>query len=365
MVFEEIKKSFGFGCMRLPLNRDETIDLIEFSKMVDAFMKQGFTYFDTAHVYLKGLSELALRDCLVKRYDRSLFTITNKLTGSCFDKEEDILPFFQNQLKCCGVDYFDFYLMHAQNRNNYEHFKACNAYAIASKLKEQGFIHHLGISFHDTHDVLEQMLIEHPEIEVVQLQFNYLDYESPVVESRLNYEVCVKYHKPVIVMEPVKGGSLVNLTKEALSVLQTLGNGSPASFALRFARSFDNCCMVLSGMSDLIQMEDNLLSMNDFKRLNENDFYVLEQVRDIILKEQLIGCTSCKYCVDGCPMHIQIPYLFSLVNQHDNNINDYNSLTKSPYALASSCICCGKCEKICPQHLKIRDLLKYVVKIYE
>ncbi len=212
--FPEINGNFGFGCMRLPM-KDGEVDYGEFSRMADAFIDAGFNYFDTAHGYLNGKSETAIRDCVAKRYDRSRFLLTDKLTDPYFKKQEDIRPFFLSQLELCGVDYFDFYLMHAQDKANYEKFTRCKAYETAYAFKEEGLIRHFGISFHDKADVLDRILTEHPEIEIVQIQFNYVDYEDASVESRKVYEVCEKHSKPVIVMEPVKGGSLVNLPKEA------------------------------------------------------------------------------------------------------------------------------------------------------
>ncbi len=214
------------------------VDYDEFCRMADAFIDAGFNYFDTAHGYIGGQSETAIRDCVAKRYGRDRFMLTNKLTAPYFDKQEDIRPFFEQQLALCGVDYFDFYLMHAQDKNNYQKYKKCKAYETAYALKEEGLIRHFGISFHDKADVLDMILAEHPEIEIVQIQFNYVDYEDASVESRKVYEVCEKHGKPVIVMEPVKGGSLVNLPPDADKILRDLNGGSNASYAIRFAASF-------------------------------------------------------------------------------------------------------------------------------
>lgn len=237
-IFENVRKNFGFGCMRLPM-RDGEVDTEEFSRMVDTFLDNGFNYFDTAHGYLDGKSETAIRECLTSRYPRDHYILTNKLTSSYFKKEEDIRPLLESQLEACGVDYFDFYLMHSQTAENFEYFKKCNAYETALKLREEGKFRHFGISFHDRADVLEQILMEYPQIEVVQIQFNYLDYNDPAVQSRQCYEVCRKFGKPVLVMEPIKGGSLVNLPEDALEVLRDLNGGSPASYALRFAAGFE------------------------------------------------------------------------------------------------------------------------------
>ena len=367
--FSNINKNFGFGVMRLPLDENNKVDLTKFQDMVDYFISNGFNYFDTAHVYLHGESEKALKECLVKKYKREDFVLTNKLSSSCFKTEEDILPFFNLQLECCGVSYFDFYLMHAQSRNNYEQYQNAHAYEVAKKLKEDGKIKHIGISFHDSAEFLEKILIEHPEVEVVQLQFNYLDYDSNDVQSRKCYEVCLKYKKPVIVMEPVKGGRLVNLPFKADKLLKDLNNGSNASYAIRFAASFDNVFMVLSGMSYMDQVIDNVSFMKGFLPLNEKEKDTLKKVVDIFNEIPTIACTSCKYCLDGCPKHIKIPFLFTSYNDYllfkeDNVFISYKNHT-SENNKASDCIKCGKCENICPQHLKIRDLLVEVAKTFE
>ena len=371
--FPEIHGNFGFGCMRLPELKGGTIDYDEFCRMADAFIAAGFNYFDTAHGYHGGKSEPAIADCVSSRYDRSQFLLTNKLTDPYFHKQEDIRPFFEQQLAWCKVDYFDFYLMHAQDRNNYLKFKQCKAYETAWQLKEEGKIRHFGLSFHDKHEVLDMILTEHPEVEVVQIQFNYADYETDTVESRKVYEVCDKHQKPVIVMEPVKGGSLVNLPSRANQILRDLHGGSNASYAMRFAGSFPMMTMVLSGMSNMQQMEDNIRTMQDFKPLNEREMAAVRKVCDIINAQNLIPCTSCRYCIEEstCPKGILIPELFSAKNQHDtfhnwNTTFYYNSvLTGSGRGKASECIQCGKCEKVCPQHLPIRDLLKMVAKTFE
>lgn len=368
-MFKEIKKNFGFGVMRLPLSEDKKIDLDEFSKMVDYFISNGFNYFDTAHGYLSEQSEIAIRECLTKRYKREDYVLTNKLSPNYFSKEEDIIPLFNKQLEACGVEYFDFYLMHAQQKNNYDQYQKCHAYDLAKKLKEEGKIKHIGISFHDSAEFLDKILTEHPEVEVVQLQFNYLDYEDPVVQSRLCYEVALKHNKPVIVMEPVKGGSLVNLPKEASKVLENLYNGSNASYAIRFAASFSNVFMVLSGMSNMEQLIDNVSFMKEFTPLNEKEKEALQEVVRIFKSIPTIPCTSCKYCVDGCPKHILIPDLFrdynSIIKFNDPNAKDWYKHHTSEHGKAKDCIKCSKCENICPQHLPIRDLLVKVSKTFD
>lgn len=349
------------------------VDYKEFSRMADAFIEAGFNYFDTAHGYINGQSETAIRDCVAKRYDRSSFLLTNKLTAPYFNKQEDIRPFFEKQLAWCGVDYFDFYLMHAQDKNIYQKFKRCKAYETAYAFKEEGLIRHFGISFHDKADVLDMILTEHPEIEIVQIQFNYVDYEDASVESRKVYEVCEKHGKPVVVMEPVKGGSLVNLPADGDKILRELDGGSNASYAIRFAASFPNMAMVLSGMSDMEQMEDNISAMKNFEPLSDTEMEAVRKVCDIFKGLNLIPCTSCRYCIEEsqCPKGIRIPDMFSSLNAHEafHNWNTgyyYNNIiTGGGHGKASECIKCGKCEKVCPQHLSIRELLEDVARTFE
>lgn len=366
---ENIKKNFGFGCMRLPL-KDGEIDLAETSRMVDYFLEQGFNYFDTAHGYLQGRSETALKACLTSRHPRDSYILTDKLTGSFFKTEADIRPFFQSQLEACGVDYFDFYLMHAQSAMFYQHFKKCRAYETAFALKAEGKIKHVGISFHDHAEVLEQILTDYPEIEVVQIQFNYVDYDDPAVQSRECYEVCRRHGKPVLVMEPVKGGNLVNLPEEARKVLDELHGGSPASYAIRFAAGFPGMMMVLSGMSSMEQMKDNLSCMKDFQPLNETELEAVKKVQSIFRGMNLIPCTACRYCTDGCPRQIAIPDLFAVMNtkqiHHDWNADFYyNNVYTGAGRRASDCIQCGRCEKACPQHLPIRRLLTEIAAEFD
>src|SRR5574344_1001045 len=279
-AFSEIKKNFGFGCMRLPMLENGEVDIRQCEEMADLFLQNGFNYFDTAHGYLNGKSELAIREFLAKRYPRESYILTDKLTDPYFRSEADIRPFFQTQLDACGVSYFDFYLMHAQNADNFEKFKKCRAYETALELKKEGKIRHFGISFHDKADVLDKILTEYPQIEVVQIQFNYLDYNDDAVQSRKVYETAAKHGKPVIVMEPVKGGSLVNLPPKGQKILDELHGGSNASYAIRFAAGFDSNRVVLSGMSTLDQMEDNVSFMKEFKPLSDPEKDALTKVVD-------------------------------------------------------------------------------------
>ncbi len=369
MYFEKVKKNFGFGCMRLPMKSGE-VDKAQFCEMADAFLAAGFNYFDTAHGYLGGKSETAIRDCVAARHPRESFTLTDKLTENFFQKEGDIRPFFESQLKACGVEYFDFYLMHAQNAGNYEKYKRCRAYETAFALKEEGKVRHVGISFHDTAEVLDRILTDYPQLEVVQLQFNYADYESAGVQSRRCYETCRKHGKPVIVMEPVKGGTLANLPEKAAKIYEDLHGGSPASYAIRFAAGFEGIFMVLSGMSTPAQMEDNLSFMKDFRPLDEKERAAVDRVRAVLSEQEFIAGTACRYCTDGCPRKISIPDLFACMNQKKrykdwNSDVYYSTYTQAGRGKASDCIACGKCEKVCPQHLEIRKLLKEVAKQFE
>lgn len=367
--FVKNSKKFGFGCMRLPM-KDGDIDFEECNCMVDAFMEAGFTYFDTAKGYLGGKSEVAVRECVVKRYPRESFTLTDKLTMNFFNTEDDIRKVFEQQLETCGVQYFDYYLMHAQGKVNYEKYKKCHAYEIAQELKAEGKIRHVGISFHDNAEYLDMILTEHPEVELVQIQLNYVDYEDPGVQSRKCLEVCEKHGKPVVVMEPVKGGSLVNLPESADKILRGLNGGSNASYAIRYAASFPQVFMVLSGMSSMEQMRDNLSYMSDFKPLNKEEYAAIDKVCNIFKEQHLIPCTACRYCVDGCPKKILIPDLFADMNakqqyQDWNSDYYYGQVHTQNHGKASDCIKCGKCEKACPQHLEIRNLLEKVAEVFE
>lgn len=366
--FPEMKERFGFGCMRLPMNGEE-VDTEQFKAMADAFLAAGFNYFDTAHGYISGKSELAIRECLVRRHKREEFLLVDKLTDVYFESEAEIRPFFEQQLGWCGVEYFDFYLMHAQNAQNFKKFVRCRAYETAFELKREGKIRHVGISFHDTADVLDEILTTYPQIEIVQIQFNYADYDDPAIQSRACYDVCVKHNKPIVVMEPVKGGMLVNLPERARAVFDGLRGGSYASYALRFVANFPQIAMVISGMSDKAQMTDNISFMKDVKPLTEREATAIEEVRAVFRSMDAIACTACRYCVDGCPRRISIPDLFADLNSHKRYVNWDGGWRYAVHTegrgKASDCIGCGKCEKICPQHLNIRKYLKEVAATFE
>ena len=355
--FPEIKKNFGFGMMRLPMV-GEDVDIPESKKMVDAFLEAGFNYFDTARPYLKGKSEMAVKECISSRYPRERFLLADKLSASMFTSEAEILPYFQYQLETCGVDYFDFYLIHANSAKRHEFYTETRAYDIAQELKAQGKIRHVGMSFHDSAEVLDKILTDRPELEFVQIQFNYADYEDPNVESRKCYEVCRKHGKPMMIMEPVKGGSLINLPQDALDLM----NASPASFAIRFCAGFEGVVMVLSGMSNMEQMEDNLSFMTEFKPLSDREHGIVDQVRTYYQAAHKIPCTACRYCVDGCPAGIPIPDIFAFANEkHKKDPNPEGAYTDFEVN-GSACLDCGKCEAECPQHLHIRKLLQDIHK---
>jgi len=355
--FEKIQKNFGFGYMRLPMIGEE-VDIPQTTAMVDTFLENGFNYFDTAHGYINGKSELSIRECLSSRYPRDRYILTNKLSANYFEKEEDIRPLFQQQLEACGVEYFDFYLMHALSAARMEQYESSRAFEIALELKQEGKIRHLGMSFHDSAEVLDQILTKHPEIEVVQIQFNYVDFEDDKVESRKCYEVCRKHGKPVIIMEPVKGGSLVNLPAAAQKILDNLHGGSNASYAIRFAAGFEGVMMVLSGMSSIEQMEDNISYMKDFQPLTREEREAVEKVCAVFRNQELIPCTACRYCTEVCPQEIAIPELFAALNAK----RQQQGPAPVSGGMPADCIRCGKCEDICPQNLKIRELLTVVAE---
>ena len=349
--FPEIKKNFGFGCMRLPMVGDK-VDIPQTTKMVDTFLARGFNYFDTAHGYIGGQSETALKQCLTSRHPRESYILTNKLSGNFFQTSEEIRPLVQQQLTACGVEYFDFFLMHAMNASGHQRYLDLGCYDIAQELKSEGKIRHMGISFHDTAEVLDKILTDRPDIEIVQIQYNYVDYSDPIVQSKACYEVCRKHNKPVIVMEPVKGGSLVNLPQKALDLMKDCA----ASYAIRFAADPENMVMVLSGMSTQEQMEDNLRYMENYRHLTDEDKEIIDRVRTIYQGQHRIPCTACRYCVDGCPAGIPIPDLFAAFNEYRQE----KRTDTAGFAKAAECVECGQCEDICPQHLSIRELLKEV-----
>lgn len=362
----------GFGLMRLPLLADGSIDIEQVKVMADEFMASGGTYFDTAYPYHGGKSETAFREAVVKRYPRDSFTVTDKLPMFSITEADQMQKIFDEQLERCGVEYFDYYWLHALGLNTYELSQRIKAFEFIAQKKAEGKVRHIGFSFHDSPQVLERILKEHPEVEYVQLQINYLDLYDEGVQAAKCYELAVKYGKPVIVMEPVKGGALAGVPEEAERLFkQHEPELSVASWAVRYAASYDNVMTVLSGMSNIQQMRDNISYMKDFKPLTEEETAIVMKAADIIRNSISISCTACRYCVDGCPKKIAIPDHFALYNDLKRYGSAKKKETEEKYAqltsqggAASDCLKCGKCEEHCPQHLKIRDLLCEVSAVF-
>ncbi len=368
-------RKLGFGLMRLPLvNPDDqtSIDIEKFKEMADMFIERGFTYFDTAYPYHGGKSEEALREAVVKRYPRELFTVTSKMPVWAIKEEADMERIFNEQLERCGVDYFDYYWLHALNRERVVTLDSVDGWGFIARKRDEGKIRHIGFSFHDESTLLAEILDKHPEMEYVQLQINYLDWDSPAIESRVCYELCEKHGKPVIVMEPVKGGSLARVP-EAIDRLFKEYNpeASPASWAIRYCASLPNVLTVLSGMSNMEQIDDNTAYMQDFQPLNDEEQAIIAQVTQTIRDAIAIPCTACRYCCDGCPQQIAIPAYFNLYNttqqfpELKSNSKLYYDLVAKSHGRASECLECGQCEAQCPQHIDIIDNLKLVAETFE
>ena len=371
-------KKLGFGLMRLPLldpSVATSVDMEQLKQMVDLFLERGFTYFDTAWMYTGFASENAAKEALVDRHPRDSFTLTTKLHAGFFDSLEDRDKIFNAQLEKTGAGFFDYYLLHDVEANTYPKFEKNDCFTWLQEKKRAGLVRHMGFSFHDTPELLDEVLTAHPEMEFVQLQLNYLDWESPWIQSRRNYEVCVKHGKPVIVMEPVKGGSLAKVPSEAEALFRAAEPElSISSWGIRFAASQPNVMMVLSGMSTLQQMEDNTGFMEDFQPLDEEKLALCHRAAEIINAQIAVPCTACSYCTEGCPMHIAIPKYFSLYNEIKRedmeqkgwtvSFTQYDVLTQD-FGRAGDCIACGQCERICPQHLPIIEHLKQVSECFD
>ncbi|MBR5345655.1 MAG: aldo/keto reductase [Clostridia bacterium] len=354
----------GFGLMRLPKLADGSMDIPQIKQMVDKFIEAGGTYFDTAYVYDNGASEDAARQALVERYPRESYTLATKLNAwlQCHD-EASAKQQFWTSLERTGAGYFDYYLLHALQRNNYKKYDEYHIWDFVKEQKAKGLIKHWGFSFHADPDLLEELLNAHPDVEFVQLQINYADWENPGVNSRRCLEICKAHGKPVTVMESVKGGILADPIAEAKDILKAANPDlSYAGWALRFVASQDYIITALSGMSNLEQMEDNLRTMKDFRPMTEAEFDVIRKAQDALNANQAIPCTACHYCTEGCPMSIPIPEIFAVYNRrtgspHFRTVREYNIVTQDR-GKATDCIQCGQCEGACPQHLKIIDLLQ-------
>ena len=361
----------GFGLMRLP-EKDGAIDMDTVCRMVDNYMKAGLNYFDTAYVYHGGKSECAAKDAVVLRYPRESFYLATKLPAWSLKTEDDRDRIFYEQCERAGVDYFDFYLLHSvEDGYNYETYERLSCFEWGVQKKAEGKIKHFGFSFHGTPALLRQILDKHREVEFVQIQLTYADWDNPIICSGELHEILKSRGIPMIIMEPVKGGTLASPPPEVKELFESVRpNASPASWALRFVGSQEGVMTILSGMSTEEQMQDNINTFTDFEPLTDEESETIQKAKKIMQDKPTIGCTSCRYCTDGCPQGIKIPDIFSLLNT--KRVFNEGWRVKSIYnnsvaaeAKASDCIGCGQCEGVCPQHLPIIDLLKEAVKELE
>ena len=370
-------KNLGMGMMRLPLldeNDVTKIDYEQVNQMVDAYMDAGFNHFDTAYVYHEGVGEEAFKKCVVERYPRESFKIATKLPLFVITEESQLEPIFAEQLKNCGVDYFDYYMLHNVSGFTETAWKNVDLYSFIQKKKEEGLIRHIGISTHGDAEFLEEILFDHPEIEFVLLQINYLDWEDESIESRKCFEVAKKYGKHVMIMEPFKGGFLADVPEEAEKIMKEYNpDKSIVSWAMRFVANLD-VCVVLTGASNLEQLENNIWEIKNADPLNDDELKIIEEVSEIINSKITVDCTKCRYCVDACSEEIDIAKLFDLYNKHEMlDIDDwtpfgnaYLNYTKLPdVGMASDCIECEACIEECPQQINIPEVLKDVAKTFE
>lgn len=371
MIFRADKK-LGFGLMRLPVLEDKSIDIEQLIQMVDLYMEHGFNYFDTAYLYHGGASETAIKEALVDRYPRDSYTLATKLPAWVIRDDKNLVQkVFDDQLQKTGVEYFDYYLLHSVVMPHIPVYEGHGCWEWGQRMKAEGKIRYFGFSFHDTADVLEELLKKHPEVDFVQLQINYLDWENDLVQSRACYEVATRFGIPVTVMEPVKGGVLADLPADAAALLHVADpNASQASWGIRFSASLENVKMVLSGMSSMAQMQDNLRTMENFKPLTEAERSMLFSVAEKILSVPTAPCTGCGYCADGCPQNIPIP----VVLRYLNNVKRFGAnLQASTFykkavegcGAASDCIHCGQCELVCPQHIEITKYLEEAAEAFD
>ena len=360
----------GFGFLRLPHtdpNDNSTVDLETTKEMVDLFLARGFRYFDTAYTYLHGKSEEALRKALVERHPRESFMIATKLPCGMLKHGKTPEEIFEEQQARCGVDFFDVYLLHGLDGEDAEFAEEQGCFEFLQDLKKQGKVRYTGFSFHDTADALDKILTGHPEVDVVQIQLNYLDWDHPIIQSGACYAVCRKHNKPVIVMEPVKGGTLASIPTEAADLL---GGEAPAHRAIRFAASQPGVALVLSGMSTVAQAAENTSFMSRFVPLTREETAVLKDAAEIIRNAVAIPCTGCAYCVETCPKQIPIPKYFSLYNERERDgwqvdtEGRYHQMTAS-LPRANSCIQCKKCEERCPQKLPVASYIKMISDVYD
>ncbi|MBQ6362971.1 MAG: aldo/keto reductase [Lachnospiraceae bacterium] len=353
----------GFGLMRLPKLEDGSIDVEQTAQMADLFLEAGGTYFDTAYVYNNGESEEVAGKAIVARHPRESFTLATKMNARVAASEEDLKQQIHTSLARTGAGYFDYYLLHAVQRTTYEIYEKYHAWDYLKELKERELIRHCGFSFHADPELLDELLTKHPEVEFVQLQVNYADWENPGVQSRRNLEICKAHGKSVTVMEPVKGGLLADPIPEVKEIFDRENSGlSYPGWAIRFVASQDNILTVLSGMSNLAQMKDNLSFMRNFRPLDEHEHEVIRAARHALEEDKTVPCTGCHYCTEGCPMNIPIPEIFTVVN-HSRNDSDFHvrreySIVTHGRGRASECLQCGQCESVCPQHLPIIRLLE-------